>query len=286
MAGEGDVRPLIVKRKKVVSGGGHHGGAWKVAYADFVTAMMAFFLLLWLLNATTEKQRKGLADYFNPSIPVHRISGGGNEAFAGDNILSSENLSRAGAGAEQKNPATGPAETAWPPTETDAPTGSSTAADNDLARLEAYFNASSGESEIADDLLEHVRTRVTDEGLIVELFDLEGSPLFFPQTSRPTGKMTALLRMIAGVAAGITNRVAVTGHTSAVPVVQREKRNWELSAARAQASRIALTQAGLADARMQRVVGKADREPADGNPMAARNRRIEITFLRAGPDRK
>ncbi|MEO1550477.1 MAG: flagellar motor protein MotB, partial [Pseudomonadota bacterium] len=65
-------RPVIIKRKKVVSAEGHHGGAWKVAYADFVTAMMAFFLLMWLLNATTEEQRKGLADYFKPTIPVHR----------------------------------------------------------------------------------------------------------------------------------------------------------------------------------------------------------------------
>ena len=72
-----NLAPIIIKKKKVIAGGGHHGGAWKVAYADFVTAMMAFFMLMWLLNATTEKQRKGIADYFNPTIPVNRISGGG-----------------------------------------------------------------------------------------------------------------------------------------------------------------------------------------------------------------
>ena len=75
--------PTIIKRKKVVSGGGHHGGAWKVAYADFVTAMMAFFMLMWLLNATTEKQRKGIADYFSPDIPVSRASAGGSGMFQG-----------------------------------------------------------------------------------------------------------------------------------------------------------------------------------------------------------
>ena len=74
---ENNARPLIVKRKKVIAGGGHHGGAWKVAYADFVTAMMAFFMLMWLLNATTEQQRKGIADYFSPTIPITRISGWG-----------------------------------------------------------------------------------------------------------------------------------------------------------------------------------------------------------------
>ena len=74
MAAQTNAAPVIIKRKKVISGGGHHGGAWKVAYADFVTAMMAFFLLMWLLNATTEKQRKGISDYFNPTIPANRIS--------------------------------------------------------------------------------------------------------------------------------------------------------------------------------------------------------------------
>ena len=80
MAAQGNAAPVIIKRKKVFQGGGHHGGAWKVAYADFVTAMMAFFLLMWLLNATTEKQRKGISDYFNPTIPVNRISGGGDRS--------------------------------------------------------------------------------------------------------------------------------------------------------------------------------------------------------------
>ena len=70
--------PIIIKRKKIIAGGGHHGGAWKVAYADFVTAMMAFFMLMWLLNATTEQQRKGIADYFSPTVPINRISGGGD----------------------------------------------------------------------------------------------------------------------------------------------------------------------------------------------------------------
>ena len=80
-----------------------HGGAWKVAYADFVTAMMAFFLLMWLLNATTEQQRKGLADYFNPSIPISRTSGGGNGAFGGDSILSENTLLGNGSGTSSPN---------------------------------------------------------------------------------------------------------------------------------------------------------------------------------------
>ena len=91
MAAPDELRPIIIKKKKVIVAGGHHGGAWKVAYADFVTAMMAFFLLMWLLNATSEKQRKGLADYFNPMLPISRTSAGGAGMLAGDTIFSEEN---------------------------------------------------------------------------------------------------------------------------------------------------------------------------------------------------
>ena len=97
--------PVIIKKIKKGGGDGHHGGAWKVAYADFVTAMMAFFLLMWLLNATTEVQRKGIADFFNPTIPINRISGGGEGAFGGTDISSEQTLARVGNGATQRNPA-------------------------------------------------------------------------------------------------------------------------------------------------------------------------------------
>jgi len=102
--------PVIIKRKKVVGGDGHHGGAWKVAYADFVTAMMAFFLLMWLLNATTEQQRKGIADYFSPTIPVNRISGGGEGMFGGDDVLSDQTLPEVGQGQTAEVPLLGDAD--------------------------------------------------------------------------------------------------------------------------------------------------------------------------------
>lgn len=98
MGAQANAAPVIIKRKKVIKGGGHHGGAWKVAYADFVTAMMAFFMLMWLLNATTEQQRKGIADYFSPTIPINRVSGGGNGAFGGDSVFSEETLPKNGIG--------------------------------------------------------------------------------------------------------------------------------------------------------------------------------------------
>ncbi len=104
MAGQNNAAPVIIKRKKVVLGGGHHGGAWKVAYADFVTAMMAFFMLMWLLNATTEKQRKGIADYFNPTIPINRVSGGGAGSFGGNSVFSEKVMAQSGTGASSQRP--------------------------------------------------------------------------------------------------------------------------------------------------------------------------------------
>ena len=95
--------PRIVRRK-VVAGDGHHGGAWKVAYADFVTAMMAFFLLMWLLGATNEKQRKGIADYFNPTVPINKVSGGGEGAFGGETVFSENTLTQQGAGGSMLRP--------------------------------------------------------------------------------------------------------------------------------------------------------------------------------------
>ena len=91
-------RPIIVKRIKAAPEAGHHGGAWKVAYADFVTAMMAFFLLMWLLNATTEDQRKGLADYFDPAIPLSPMSGGGTDVLSGDSVYAADTLAHEGHG--------------------------------------------------------------------------------------------------------------------------------------------------------------------------------------------
>ena len=107
MKGEGNTAPIIIKRKKVVAADGHHGGAWKVAYADFVTAMMAFFLLMWLLNATTEKQRKGIADYFSPTIAMARVSGGGDGALGGSSVFSENTLPRVGTGATSLRPTEG-----------------------------------------------------------------------------------------------------------------------------------------------------------------------------------
>lgn len=273
--------PVIIKRKKVIAGGGHHGGAWKVAYADFVTAMMAFFMLMWLLNATTEKQRKGIADYFNPTIPINRISGGGEGSFGGDDIFSEETLAKNGTGATQRRAAdadrargdTG----ADPATEAD---GAGRAAEQALREVEEILTARAGESMVSPEAARHIVTRVTDEGLIVELFDLPDVPLFRGETTEPTAVLIELADMVASVFGLVTNRIAVNGFVRAQPLVVANNPSWDLSGDRAGSVRRLLESAGVPSERMQRVSGFADRKPVLHNPMSVRNNRIEIILLR------
>ena len=270
MTAQANAPVIVIKKVKKVVGGGHHGGAWKVAYADFVTAMMAFFLLMWLLNATTEKQRKGLADYFSPTIPISRVSGGGDGAFGGDSVFTEETLARSGLGGTPGTPnATGDV------AESDGVEA------QQLKALEEMLTGSSGESMVSDGVLRHIITKVTDEGLMIELFDIEGDPLFFEGSDRPTPVMRELSLMMADVFALVKNGLAIDAHVRAQPVVVARNPNWELSAARADATRKMLEEAGLKPERVQRVTGHADRQPASANPMATRNNRIVLVLLRS-----
>ena len=266
-------RPIIIKRKKVVAGGGHHGGAWKVAYADFVTAMMAFFLLMWLLNATTEKQRKGLADFFNPTIPINRVSGGGAGMFGGDSVYSEEEMAQNGSGASQILP-----------TEVDRARGDAGRGDTGMkeqqSNIDELLRARGGESMTMQNALRHVVTRVTDEGLVIEVFDLPEVPLFDGDTSLPRPVMRDIAWVLADVLALTKNGLAVSGHVRTYPVTLKNNPVWDLSAGRAQALRGLLADLGLPQARISRVEGHADRDPVTANPMALRNNRIEVILLR------
>lgn len=274
MAGPGNAAPVVIKRKKVIAGGGHHGGAWKVAYADFVTAMMAFFMLMWLLNATTEKQRKGLADYFSPTIPVNRISGGGEGAFGGNSVLSEQTMAQNGTGIPSGI-------TAQPNIEGNAADQGQIAPDDvTLAAVEEQLRAKSGESMVSDRILRHIATRLTDEGLVIELFDTPDTPLFGADTAVPEPILSDLAIVLAEVLGLAANQIAVNGHVRAYPAPLRQNPTWDLSTARSLAARIVLEKAGLDAARMQRVTGFADRKPATPDPAAARNNRIEVILLR------
>jgi chemotaxis protein MotB len=256
--------PIVIRRKKVIEGG-HHGGAWKVAYADFVTAMMAFFLLMWLLSVTDEQTRLGLADYFSPTIPIHSTRGGGDGPFDGQSmfnqdVLANDETGQKGDPEENQDPA---------------------ATDASLQEVEDALLGGSGDATEANPLLQHIRTRVTDEGLIIEVFDIAGSPLFEGPSAQPNPIFDRLVAMIGRVLARTTNRVAISGHLATGDVSFAGPDPWSLSSDRAQLTRKLLVSSGVGDPRLERVTGKADRDPVAGDqPRDPRNRRVEITLLR------
>jgi chemotaxis protein MotB len=267
--------PIIIKRKKVVGGGGHHGGAWKVAYADFVTAMMAFFMLLWLLNATTEKQRKGLSDYFTPTIAIARVSGGGDGAFGGESMFSENAMPQDGTGGLVE----------VPPTQSDE-NGQSGASESDGAKLEeleelvAGLIGSGGESLISESLKKHINVRLTDKGLVIELFDLEGDPLFTPDTAAPEQVLKDLTVIMAELFQLVENRVTIAAHSRTFPTVIAKNPAWNVSTDRSHMQRDLLIAAGLSESRIEQIIGFGQQKPYAADPMAAKNNRLEITLLR------
>lgn len=264
-----DERPIvIIKRKKVVAGDGHHGGAWKVAYADFVTAMMAFFLLMWLLNATTEDQRKGLADYFNPTIPISRISGGGSDGLNGSSIFTEETFARMGTGATRD-------QTVSRPIENDKDKKSDAEIVANFQKLQASLEEQDGQ------LSEHLSVKLSPEGIIVELVDSEDTPLFSIGRSEPTSLMLELLEVVSDSFDQFGNSVKIVGHTDNTQYTNAYGYdNWNLSLDRGAIARRALIGNGVATERIVEVSGKADTEPLIlDNPGAAQNRRISIVIL-------
>ena len=272
--------PIIIKRKKVIAGG-HHGGAWKVAYADFVTAMMAFFLLMWLLGATNEKQRKGIADYFNPTIPINKVSGGGDGAFGGDSVFAETSLARTGTGASTvhaTDDAGAKGNTGFDAGESDTEKARDEESE-EMGELQDILTGRGGESMVSDLLARHIVTKLSDEGLIVEVFDLPGAPLF-RDDSTPTEALIGVLESVAEVFSLSSNDIAVQAHTASVPLVTRENPVWRLSAARANAARAKLEEIGVDSDRLQRVTGFADNQPVTRDPLSARNNRVEFILLR------
>jgi len=191
----GSNRPIIIKRKKVFEAG-HHGGAWKVAYADFVTAMMAFFMLMWLLNATSEQQRAGLADYFAPTSSINRTSGGGDGMFGGDSIFADDTLVKNGQGASFLHEGA-QTHSETEPDDAEA-SGEEIAQVEALKDLEEILLGRGGESNFSEQALRHVITRQTDEGLVIELFDqrVTGKADREPVLSDPTAPRNNRIEVI------------------------------------------------------------------------------------------
>ena len=277
-------RPIIIKRKKGGGEHGHHGGAWKVAYADFVTAMMAFFLMMWLLNATTDDQRRGLADYFDSRIPISRVSGGGDNAFKGDSLSKAQELAEAGGGVAPRP--IGRSATVGE-VENDPKGGDQAAAaaaeSQQFETVQQTIQSIGGESDVADAILSHVRTRVTDEGLVIELLDSAEMPLFAPGGAEPTPMMRALAGVVAEVTRLVSNDVAIAGHVAPPSDPGAEEAAWRLSTERAQQARRLLAETGMAADRVREVAGRAGLAPRSDDPADPSNQRVEITLLRDFP---
>ncbi len=296
---DNDVQPIIIK--KIVKGGhGQHGGAWKVAYADFVTAMMAFFLLMSLLNATTDDQKKGIADYFTPAT-VSKCKSGAGGLLGGQTVPSP--------GAMQSDSSMPSASLDLKPTsgasDGDAEEDVGSTGDEDLSKLsneELQEALAKREEEVFDQAEKELRHAIEDvpelnelaknlvidhtaEGLRIQVVDQEGKPMFPIGSAEMFGRTRKLMAKIAQVIATTGNKVAISGHTDSTPFKGKRAGhgNWELSTGRALASRRALVTGGLTVKHIARVVGKADTEPLlKDDPASARNRRISIVVLREG----
>ena len=309
MVADSNQAPIIIKKVKKGGHGGHHGGAWKVAYADFVTAMMAFFLLLWLLNATTEEQRVGISNYFAPGSVTKTASGAGG--VLGGLSMNSEGPMRSSSSpvsvqiqlppaSEQGSEEAGDAEAT---SIEEAEMATRTLEDEEITerqkeeivreREEQEFAKAEEElrqaiesvpelSQLADNLI----IDRTPEGMRIQIVDQDRLSMF-PSGSAVMHEYTRhLLYKVAEVVRRMDNRIAISGHTDATPYADHSGySNWELSTDRANASRRVLLEAGLPEDRIARVAGRAEKDPLiSEDPFDPRNRRISIVLLHRQDD--
>ncbi len=278
MAGDAKkLQPIIIKRIKK---GGHaaHGGAWKIAYADFVTAMMAFFLLMWLLGSTTDGDKKGIADYF--ASPLKVAMGGGSGS--GD---SSSVVKGGGADFTRANGQVKRGDIPSPQRTLNLQALKEEQQRAERAKLESLkekVRAALAANPKTEALLSQIRLDMTRDGLRIQIVDENNRPMFDSGSAVVKPYMRDLLRDIGAVLAEVPNRLTLEGHTDAQPFSAGERgySNWELSSDRANASRRELIAGGLPDTRVLRVQGLASSnliEPAD--PRSPVNRRISIIVM-------
>ncbi len=306
MASNQEIAPIIIKKVKK-GGHGHHGGAWKVAYADFVTAMMAFFLLLWLLNATTEDQKKGISEYFSPST-VSKTTGGSGGLLGGAAISSPGAMTSRTAMPSvslELRPTSGAqdgeaVEEGGGAVEDEDPDKIANVSDEKLeeelakreqesfAKAEAEIRQALDEAPDLKDLQKQLLIDQTPDGLRIQLIDEENKPMFASGSVRMETRTKQLLAKITQVIQKMPNKISITGHTDAKQF--RGSRagygNWELSSNRALESRRVIISDDLPMDRISHVIGKADTEPlVRDDPNDARNRRISIVLLREATEK-
>jgi chemotaxis protein MotB len=275
---EKKLQPIIIKRIKK---GGHaaHGGAWKIAYADFVTAMMAFFLLMWLLGSTAKGELQGIAAYFSSPLKVAMTGGdgAGNSSSVipgGGTDLTKVHgqVKRSDSDLEKQR-------------RMSIDTARAERARQDAARIKALqskIDAMITENPRLNEYKSQIRIDVTPDGLQIQIVDNQNRPMFDSGSALVKPYMRDILREIGAALGGVENRISLAGPPDAAPYANSDRgySNWELSADRANASRRELVSAGMPDAKLGRVVGLAASDLLEpDNPRAPANRRITITVL-------
>lgn len=258
-------RPIIVKRIKK-GGHGHHGGAWKIAYADFVTAMMAFFLLMWLLGSASQGTLNGIAEYFKTPLKV-AMSGGDGAGDATSVVKGGGNDLTKKAGQVNKSSK-----------EQERKVLEKQALDN----LQQKIQSSVEQSQVLKDYKNQMKLEMTPEGLKIQIVDEQNRPMFDSGSSRMLPHTRVLLQQLAQQLNQLPNRISISGHTDATPFGngQNGYSNWELSADRANTARRELVAGGLQDNKVMRVVGVAAANPLiKSNVFSPENRRITIVVL-------
>lgn len=278
--------PIIVIKKVIKGGGGHHGGAWKVAYADFVTAMMAFFLLMWLLNATTEEQRKGISEYFDPT-PMEVSS---NTSGAGG-VMGGLTVSEVGARVSDVQPIvhndTMPSADIKSQVNPEQLTQEQLQAEleqrenTEFEKVKEQIEKAIEQSDLKG-LTKNMIVDMTPEGLRIQLVDRDGESMFPSGSAQPFEKTTKLLGVVSAIIKKMPNQISVRGHTDSSPYSNGANyTNWELSSDRANSSRRVLLGNGIEAKKLSNIVGKADTEHLNpANPLDPQNRRISIILLR------
>lgn len=276
MADEG-LRPIIIKRIKK-SGGGHHGGAWKIAYADFVTAMMAFFLLMWLLGSTTKGDLQGIADFF--STPLKVAMAGGSGSGDSSSVIKGGGKDMTRIDGQQKK-----GEDLTPAKNFNLKAAEAELERQEVNRLKALkeriekaIDTIPGLQQFKNQLL----IDITTEGLRIQIVDEKNRPMFALARAELQPYTKVILHEIAKILNDIPNRISLSGHTDATPYSSGEKSysNWELSSDRANASRRELVAGGMAENKVLRVVGLSSAVLFDSSdPLNPVNRRISIIVL-------
>ena len=261
----------IIVKKVAASGGGHHGGGWKIAYADFMTAMMAFFLVMWLLSISSPKQLEGIAEHFRMPLRV-ALSGGEKSSLStsmipggGDDVVKTDG--------EVKNA----------DSDGDRQNQSDDAADADrLAIMKKRLDDLIEKSPVFKQFRSQILIDITTEGLRLQIVDSENRPMFDLASARVVPHMQAILRELGPALNDLPNKITLAGHTDSIVYTNGDKAygNWELSADRANASRRELVGGGMNEAKVLRVMGLADSMHLDKvNPRNPINRRISIIVL-------